>query len=103
MRVRCKVGFIEIKENRDGITITETIRIEDLLKMFKCEGDMGDGIGFEFFDRIANKRRQFMARYPNTYIRDVAWDEYQKELNTVRTRERTGLSSEYLRGEETNE
>lgn len=97
------MGFIEIKENRDGITVTETIRIEDLIKMFKCEGDMGDGIGFEFFDQVANKRRQFMARYPTVFIRDVAWDEYQKELNTVRSRERTGFHSDIMRGETTNE
>ncbi len=96
------MGFIEVKnvDIESGIETTELIRIEHLIKMFKCEGNMGDGIGFEFFDPIANKRRQFHARYPSIHIRDNAWNEYMKELNAIKSRERTGLSLEWLRGEE---
>lgn len=77
--------FIEIK-NTDvdsGIENTEIIRLDNLLKMYKEYGNMGDGIAFEFMDPVINERRTFVARYKSTSLRDKAWDDYNEQLYTV--------------------
>ena len=79
--------FIEVNRTGENCVVTEVFPIENLIKMFKCEGSRGEGIGFHVFDPICNRDVQFLAYYYSNYIRDRAWDEYQLALGTVRASE----------------
>lgn len=79
--------FIEIKNfNVDsvGVESVEMIRTSDLLKMYKDFGEDGDGIVFIFNDPDTGCVRHFHAEYPNSGIRNGAWDEYMSNLGAVR-------------------
>lgn len=76
--------FIEVNRTGDGFILTEVFPVENLIKMFKCEGHTGKGIGFHVFDPIRNTDVQFMAYYHSTYVRDRAWNDYQLALGTAR-------------------
>lgn len=75
--------FIEIRETLPEFSRTEIIRIRDLIKMFKGEGDSGDTIHFVFYDTATRTQRTFIAAYRTNLARDIAFASYEDELNVA--------------------
>ena len=77
--------FIEIRDTSEyaGFSHTEVIKTKSLIKMFKGEGDCGETIHFVFYDEAIGQQREFIAAYPNTITRDIAFSHYEAELDVA--------------------
>lgn len=61
-------------------TETEIIRVSDLIKIFKVDGDTGTAIGFVFNDATRRTREDWRYECKTEYARDVLFGEYERQL-----------------------
>lgn len=74
--------FIRVmnKKDENDIGQEELIRVDDLIKIAKWNGEGGTEIGFEFNDRTRGYRQQWIYDCGSTYRRDILFDNYEEML-----------------------
>lgn len=74
--------FIKVmrKRDEDDIAQEELIRVEDLIKVVKWNGENGTAICFEFNDPTRGNRQQWVYDCGSTYRRDILFDNYVEVL-----------------------
>ena len=58
----------------------ELIQADCLKKVVKWNGDSGTEICFEWYDEKLNVNRQWIYDCGKTYVRDMLFEEYEKQL-----------------------
>lgn len=76
-----KNGFVKVFcKCSNGIVSEELIRVEDLNKVVKWCGNDGNGICFEWHDRVLGRERQWVYEFCSAWLRDEVFARYEKML-----------------------